>query len=203
MAGTSVTGTLQLVIFPLFPTDILAHSVISELYDNSGVKKKCQVSPFFGCVCVDRPFWPQRLLLCRIVPLWRGENLSVSIVWKPPRETLSCFTVISQPSTLITVRGQRVQDDGRRTAKKWAQTQNAPLSIPSSPPYYSLFGVPLVSRRAHRDTTLEGLFTFMQPQIFTHFLTFSILHCICMNSQPQTHTNEKTPARVHIVSSAA
>lgn len=51
------------------------------------------------CLCVACPFWPEPLLLCRIVTVTR----------EPPTNKMRCFTVIARQSTLNADRGQRVQ----------------------------------------------------------------------------------------------
>lgn len=94
------------------------------------------------CVC---PFWPCWQPLCWMAALWRGQNLSGSIARELHTETLRCFTVISQPSALVAVWGQRVQDGGSRRAKKWAQTQDASLPIQFFPISYSLLSFPAYS----------------------------------------------------------
>ncbi len=112
--SASVTSTLQLFIFPSFSADILTRSVISELFDTLVLRWNVR-SVYSPCVCVCvcvRECWLSFLTLMA-APLQDSaslerRNLSVSIVRKLHWETLTCFTVISQPSTLITARGWRV-----------------------------------------------------------------------------------------------
>lgn len=99
----------------------------------------------------------------------------------------------SQPSALITARGQRVQDGGSRRAEKWAQSQDASLSIQSSPTSCSLLSYPLRSKPlqrvsgqrtvTHTDTFFCGKFIYIHAIPNIHTKTFSVFPFSI--SQPQ------------------
>lgn len=122
--------------------------------------------------------------LCRIVALWRGENLSVSTVRELQRQTQRLFTVISQPSTLITVKEQ--EHGGSCRTKKRAETQDASLWVRLFPLQCSV-QTKRTKRHSYRKTHWKVYLDSCNLK-YSHFATSSLLYfSATMYSYTQVH----------------
>lgn len=122
-------------------------SCLTTSSDNTAVLRRNVRSVHTLCVCV---YWLSFLTLMApplqdSYSLERRKPISLNSQGAAQRDTKVLHNN-SQLSNLITVRGQRVQDGGSQRAKKWAQTQDASISIESSPAYCSLLSYPLRSK---------------------------------------------------------